>query len=109
MTVFVDTNVVAYQFDDRDLAKRDQARLLLGNATSRPWVSTQVLIELHNVLVRHLSYSREDAQEIIESNGYHVQPADAARASRRAVTLVFVPTLLLIAIGCVLGLRWAAS
>jgi predicted nucleic acid-binding protein len=78
MTVFVDTNVVAYQFDDRDLAKRDQARLLLSNATSRPWVSTQVLIELHNVLVRHLSYSREDAQEIIESNGYHVQPADAA-------------------------------
>jgi hypothetical protein len=40
---------------------------------------------------------------------HHFEPAQAARASRRAVTLVFVPTLLLIVIGCVLGLRWAAS
>lgn len=40
---------------------------------------------------------------------HHFEREQAVRASRRAVTLVFVPTLLLIVAGCVLGLRWAAS
>ncbi|WP_017934133.1 PIN domain-containing protein [Nocardioides sp. Iso805N] len=76
MTVFLDTNVIAYRFDDRDPAKRDRALALIDGSSSRPWISTQVLIELHNVLVRHLRYTREEAREIVESNGYHVQPAD---------------------------------
>jgi hypothetical protein len=43
------------------------------------------------------------------SHVHRFEPAQATRASRRAVTLVFAPTLLLIVVGCVLGLRWAAS
>jgi len=76
-TVFLDTNLVAYQFDDRDPVKRDLARRIVPQLAERPWISTQVLIELHHVLVRYLGYTREEAQDVIESNGYHVQPADA--------------------------------
>jgi predicted nucleic acid-binding protein len=76
--VFLDTNLIAYQFDDRDLVKRDAARRIIPALPSRPWISTQVLIELHNVLVRYLGYTREEAQDVIESNSYHVQPADAS-------------------------------
>lgn len=78
MTVFLDTNVIAYRFDERDPVKRERAWAVIDRSKARPWVSTQVLIELHNVLVRHLGYGREEAQEIVESNGYHVQPTDAA-------------------------------
>jgi predicted nucleic acid-binding protein len=28
--------------------------------------------------VRYLGYTREEAQDVIEANGYHVQPADAS-------------------------------
>lgn len=77
MSVFLDTNVVAYQLDDRDQTKRDRARELIAAAPTRPWVSTQVLIEWHNVLIRKLGYSRAEAQDVIESNEYFVQAADA--------------------------------
>jgi predicted nucleic acid-binding protein len=78
MTVFIDTNVLAYQFDTHDPERRAKADEIVAALSERPWVSTQVLIELHNVLVRKLRFPRQLAQEVIESNGYHVQPADAA-------------------------------
>ena len=88
MKVFLDTNVLAYRYDDRDPAKRDRAEGIPDEVTSRPWISTQVLIELHNVLTRALGFTREEAQEVIESNGYHVQVADAALVYDAAATAI---------------------
>ena len=53
MSVFFDTNVLVYCTDKKDLKKQAQARSLveqhsmLGQAV----ISTQVLIELYNVLI----------------------------------------------------------
>jgi hypothetical protein len=40
---------------------------------------------------------------------HHFEREQALRASRRAVSLVFVPTLAVVATACVLGLSWAAA
>ncbi len=77
MTVFLDTNVLVYLLDHRDREKHSRARELIRSAPTRPWVSTQVLIELHNVMTRKLGFTREEAQFAVESNEYAVQTADA--------------------------------
>lgn len=43
------------------------------------------------------------------SHVHHFEREQALRASRRAVTLVFVPMVLLVIVACALGLRWAAA
>jgi predicted nucleic acid-binding protein len=77
VTVFLDTNVLVYQLDHDEPEKRARATALVNDLPERPWVSTQVLLELHDVLVRRLAYSREEAQDTIEGNPFRVQPADA--------------------------------
>jgi predicted nucleic acid-binding protein len=54
--VFFDTNVLVYCADPRDAAKQAQARRAVAEASRRGQavVSTQVLIELFNVLARKL-------------------------------------------------------
>ena len=86
MTVFLDTNVLVYQLDHHEPTKRAIAKSCVEGLTERPWVSTQVLIELHDVLVRTFHFPPELAQEAIESNGYRVQRADAALVYDAAAT-----------------------
>jgi predicted nucleic acid-binding protein len=52
--VFLDTNVLIYAFDNQETRKRDRAREVLAalSATARGAVSTQVLAEFTDVLVR---------------------------------------------------------
>jgi predicted nucleic acid-binding protein len=58
-TVFVDTNVLLYAFDDRDAAKRDQARAWLSWCwqSSVGRVSTQVLHEFYANALRKFTRS----------------------------------------------------
>ncbi len=58
-TVFVDTNVLLYAFDDRDAGKRDQARSWLSWCwqSSVGRVSTQVLHEFYANALRKFSRS----------------------------------------------------
>ena len=86
MTVFLDTNVLAYQFDDADPERQIRAReVFLGSATNA-MVSTQVLIELHAVLTRKLGRSRAEARTVLDALELDVIPADVALVRRAART-----------------------
>ncbi len=52
--VFLDTNVLAYQFDASEPAKQAQVRALLPDSPHTFVVSTQVLLELFVVVTRKL-------------------------------------------------------
>ena len=66
---FFDTNVLAYEFEQRDLRKRDIARELLREwrSSGRMVLSVQVLQELYVVLTRKMGISEKDAEEIIKN------------------------------------------
>jgi predicted nucleic acid-binding protein len=59
---FFDTNILAYAADSHgpDQAKRDTSRVLMQSRSII--VSTQVMIELYNVMRRKLHYGAETAQ-----------------------------------------------
>ncbi|WP_296327367.1 PIN domain-containing protein [uncultured Treponema sp.] len=67
--VFLDTNILAYIFDSRDIAKKAKAKELFSQLVieNNCMISTQVLQELFNVVTKKLKYSKEDAQKIIMS------------------------------------------
>ncbi|MGC5248498.1 hypothetical protein ACPXB3_16425 [Gordonia sp. DT219] len=67
VTVFLDTNLIAYQFDDSFPDKQSRARDLFGANATNAVVSTQVLIELHSVLTRQLGRTRTDAARILDA------------------------------------------
>ena len=78
--VFLDTNVVAYRFDDADLAKQSVARGLEGRFPDTTFVlSTQVLLELASVLTRKLSPPRplDLVASIIAQLAPFASPTDA--------------------------------
>ena len=65
--IFLDTNILAYIFDSRDIVKKNRAKeiltdLVINNVCT---ISTQVLQELFSVLTKKLKYSKEDAKKII--------------------------------------------
>ena len=68
MSVFFDTNVLVYCTDKKDLKKQAQARSLveqhsmLGQAV----ISTQVLIELYNVLINKQKIPNNMAAQLID-------------------------------------------
>lgn len=66
---FFDTNVLAYEFERKDLRKRDIARELLREwrLSGRMILSVQVLQELYVVLTRKMGIYEEDAEKIIKS------------------------------------------
>lgn len=66
---FFDTNVLTYEFERKDLRKRDIARELLREwrLSGRMVLSVQVLQELYVVLTRKMGISGEDAEDIIKS------------------------------------------
>ena len=69
MTVFFDTNVLVYCTDRQSPAKQFIARALVErhSATGRAVISTQVLIELYNVLVNKQKVPASLAAELINS------------------------------------------
>ncbi len=73
-TVFVDTNILVYSDDRRDLAKRDVARQWLGHLwqqrTGR--VSTQVLNEYYAVVTRKLRPAMERGDARAEVRRYQL-------------------------------------
>lgn len=77
MTIFLDTNVLAYQYDAADPVKQERARSLLLEHAAEAVISTQVMIELHAVLTRKLGMSREDATTVLDALDLETVPADA--------------------------------
>ena len=69
MTVFFDTNVLVYCTDKQSPAKQAVARELVEkhSATGQAVISTQVLIELYNVLVNKQKVPASLAAELITS------------------------------------------
>ncbi|MGV9710790.1 PIN domain-containing protein [Gordonia sp. NPDC003424] len=77
MTVFLDTNLLAYQFDDSFPDKQSRARELFAARATEAVISTQVLVELYSVLTRKLGRTRTDAARVLDALPLHVVPADA--------------------------------
>ncbi|MBC7280853.1 PIN domain-containing protein [Hoeflea sp.] len=81
---FFDTNIVAYAADTAapDVTKRDLARQLMQ--TREITTSTQVMMELYQVLRRKLAYGAQAAMEWIQTlqkdNVVTVSPADVIHA-----------------------------
>lgn len=72
MAVFLDTNVLAYQFDDSVPEKQERARALFVEHAGEAVISTQVMIELHAVLTRKLGRTRHEAARVLEALSLHV-------------------------------------
>jgi predicted nucleic acid-binding protein len=68
MSVFFDTNVLVYCTDQKDLAKQAKARALVEqhSASGQAVVSTQVLIELYNVLTNKQKIPKKMAALLID-------------------------------------------
>ncbi|MBB2890760.1 PIN domain-containing protein [Flexivirga oryzae] len=86
MTVFFDTNLLAYQFDDAEPTRQARARQVFLESASEAVVSTQVLLELHAVLTRKLGRSRAQARQVLDALELDVVPADASLVRRAART-----------------------
>jgi predicted nucleic acid-binding protein len=78
VTVFLDTNVLAYQFDADRPDKRQRAMDVFHTIAPSAVISTQVLLELHSVLTRKLGLTKNDAREILEALDVQVVGADAS-------------------------------
>ncbi|MFT3901396.1 MAG: PIN domain-containing protein [Gordonia sp. (in: high G+C Gram-positive bacteria)] len=85
MTVFLDTNVLAYLYDETAEEKRRVAAEVLENHAADAVISTQVLIELHAVLTR-IGLSREHAARVLDAIDIDVVTADEHLVRRAATT-----------------------
>lgn len=75
--LFLDTNVVAYAFDDLDPRKQTIARHLLRTHAAQIVISTQVLIELHSVCTSKIGMSSAEASNVVGiAANLNVVPAD---------------------------------
>lgn len=80
MTAFFDTNVLVYCTDNTAADKQARARHLVARATEagQAVVSTQVLIELFNVLTRKKNMPAATAQRLVQAYaGWPVISSDA--------------------------------
>jgi len=57
--VFLDTNILVYTYSNNELEKQNIARKLITDNDS--FISTQVLQELTNTVIKKLKYSHSDA------------------------------------------------
>lgn len=79
MSVFFDTNVLVYCTDTTEPEKQAIARALVSKASASgdAMVSTQVLIELFNVLTRKQQMPAANAQALVTAyTGWSVVPSD---------------------------------
>jgi len=87
--VFLDTNILAYQFDASEPRKQQLTRSLLSSSPHTFVISTQVLVELFVVITRKLRpvVSHDDAVRVLASlTRLHVAPADAQLVVQAART-----------------------
>lgn len=104
MTVFFDTNIIAYMFDDSQPVKQHRAFEIFSQSAPDAVISTQVQIELCSVLTRKLGKSREDAARVLRELRLDVVPTDgtlvlaAADAAARHQLSIF-DALVLVAAG----------
>ena len=86
MRVFLDTNILAYLFDESDADRQQRARKALATPEIDRRVSTQVLIELHSVLTRRLNRSRTDAERVLRELDFPTVATDRQLVRRAAHT-----------------------
>jgi predicted nucleic acid-binding protein len=86
VTVFIDTNVLVYEKDVDQHAKRRRAREYLASVAGEAFVSTQVLIEFHSVLTRRLGKNRDEASEHVAHVPFEVVGADRELVQAAAAT-----------------------
>ncbi len=87
--VFLDTNVLAYQFDGADPVKQSRAREVVTSADHVYFVSTQVLLELFVVLTRKLqpAVPHASAAKVVRNlSQLAIVPADSRRVLRAIET-----------------------
>lgn len=83
--VFLDTNVLAYQFDGADPAKQSRAREVVRSDDHVYFASTQVMLELFVVLTRKLrpAVARPAAARVVrELSRLTIVPADSSLVLR---------------------------
>lgn len=76
MTVFLDTNVLVYQFDATDESKRKTAQEVVQEYAGTAWISTQVMIEMCSALTRKIGLSRAEVAQVIDAIDLNVLPTD---------------------------------
>lgn len=86
MRVFIDTNILAYLFNDADPHRRMRAREVLATSHIDRCISTQVLVELHSVLTRRLHCSKEQAEQVVSELDYPTVATDQLLVRRAAAT-----------------------
>ncbi len=66
--VFLDSNILVYSADERDLQKKEIASRLINEiaASGRGVVSTQCLQEFFNVAVKKLNLTKSEAKDYVE-------------------------------------------
>ena len=64
--IFLDSNILIYSYSSTELKKRVAARALVSNNES--FISTQVLQELCNILLKKFGYGYNEARNAIEEN-----------------------------------------
>ena len=66
---FFDTNILAYEFEQEEIMKRNIAQKLLKEwrLSGRMAISVQVLQELYVVLTRKMGISEEDAEKVVKN------------------------------------------
>lgn len=84
--VFVDTNILAYLFDNADPHRQQRARNALAAPDIDRRISTQVLIELHSVLTRRLNRTKAEAEQVLGELDYPTITTDHLLVSRAAGT-----------------------
>ena len=87
MRVFLDTNILAYLFDDFDTARQQRAREVIATPQIDRRISTQVLIELHSVLTRRLGRTREEAEAVLSELDFPTVATDGQLVRRAANTV----------------------
>lgn len=86
MTAFLDTNVIAYQYDDSVPDKQGRAREVFLEQAPDAVISTHVLIEPHAVLTKKLGHTRATAERVLGALDVDVVPTDATLVRRAAST-----------------------
>lgn len=78
MKIFLDTNVLAYQFDRSFPLKQERARQVLLQNFDNAVISTQVMLELHAVLNKKLGIAKNAVMHVLEGLEIEVVATDRA-------------------------------
>ncbi len=65
--IFLDTNIISYMFDSKEMEKQVKARKIVAElvVSNNCHISTQVLQEAFNVLTKKLNYTKEESRQIV--------------------------------------------